>query len=342
MHGYKNQILLGLTILLIVGFAASLPAGPKDKIHFNHDLHTEMDKDCSKCHAGVLTDKGIYRLLPDKPSCAECHDVKDKDQCGTCHSAPGDAKAPKKKARKTNFLHSSPKEHQGECSLCHKNLDTKPHKPGDHESCGQCHKEDIKNLLCAKCHRDMNFAGLNQMNRFKHENNFLKEHGSYAGKSVLTCTQCHTESYCTDCHGKKAGLKPSIKYPESVKRNFIHRGDYITLHRIEAKADNSSCLRCHAQKDCSACHKRSNVSPASKKGFYKHPPGWMSKASPNYHGEEARKNILSCASCHDGGGPGDCTTCHRASSGLNPHPKGFGKTRGMDTSNRMCAKCHGR
>ena len=56
MHRLLKGILLGLTILLLVGFAASLPAGQNDQVRFSHDLHTEMDKDCLKCHAPVTKD----------------------------------------------------------------------------------------------------------------------------------------------------------------------------------------------------------------------------------------------------------------------------------------------
>jgi hypothetical protein len=337
----KIRVAIAMTVLalLLIGggvFAAS------DKIKFDHKAHLEEIDDCATCHKAALEDKGLYKVLPEMSVCAECHDVKDKESCDLCHTNEKSQSGWAKKQRATNFLHSGHKDEIADCTVCHGDkakLDDKPHKAGNHESCGICHQaEDIDGLKCAKCHRDFWFAGQNKMSKYSHKDNFLKEHGEYATRSAKTCTQCHRESYCSDCHSKKSGLKPSIKYPESVGRNLIHRGDWMTLHRIEAKTDESSCLKCHARKDCSSCHTRSGVSGRSEDPLKRHPSGWVKD-----HGDEARKNILSCASCHEGQGPGYCVDCHKASSGNNPHPKGWeDKARGVHTDDRVCSKCHGK
>lgn len=329
--------------ILMFGFIAlsCVAVWAAGRLAFHHGHHISQDIKCVDCHVGISEDKGIKRVLPKKESCNECHDKSDQYDCKTCESNPWRKKDRREEHRDSNFLHSMHKETLGKCVDCHTELDKRPQKPGNHKTCGKCHEQDIKNLLCAKCHRQMAKAGLNEMSRFKHENDFLKEHAAYANRSMRTCTQCHTEMFCTDCHSKKwTGQKMSIRYPESVKRNFIHRGDWITFHRAEAKTGDLTCLKCHARKDCSSCHERSNISGSSGKNFYKHPAGWLSKSNSNFHGDEARRNIISCASCHQKKGPGYCVDCHKASLGLNPHPKGFGKTKVMRKSNRMCASCH--
>jgi hypothetical protein len=205
-----------------------------------------------------------------------------------------------------------------------------------------CHEEDISNMLCAKCHRDFSNAGLKKVSGFSHKNKFLTEHSGFANKHSRTCTQCHRESFCTDCHGKKSGIKPSIKYPESVKRNFIHRGDWETRHQLEVKADSSSCLKCHAQKECSSCHLAKGASGSANDPTARHGSGWMSKQSRNFHGDKARRNITECASCHSAKGPGYCVDCHKGSLGINPHPPGWeSKVNGLSkNSDRMCKTCH--
>ena len=338
----KIMIAIGLTAamtLLLIGaavFAAS------DAIKFEHKNHLESIDDCATCHKGALSDTGLYKVLPDKAVCAECHEVKAEDSCTSCHTDPKAASGWSKTKRITNFLHSTHKDELGDCSLCHGDkakLDEDPHKVGDHKTCGTCHQEqDIDGLKCAKCHQDFRFAGLSKLSGFTHKNKFLEEHSAFAKTSANTCTQCHRESFCNDCHSKKSGLKPSIKYPEAVGRNLVHRGDWLTLHRIEAKTDESSCLKCHARKECSDCHQRTGVSGTADNPLKRHPAGWVKD-----HGDQARKNILSCASCHEAQGPGYCVNCHSASSGNNPHPKGWhDKARGVHTDDRVCAKCHGK
>ena len=337
----KNKIVLASILVFAFVGLSCIVVFAAGRLAFHHGHHISQGIECVDCHTTIAKDKGVKRVLPKKHSCDECHTKTDTFDCKTCEENPWRKKERCEEHRDFNFLHSDHSKTLGTCTACHGDLDKKPHKPGDHKTCGKCHEKDIKGLLCAKCHRDFAKAGLNEMSRFKHENDFLKEHASYAGRSMRTCTQCHTQMFCTDCHSKKwTGQKPSIRYPEAVKRNFIHRGDWITFHRVEARTGDLTCLKCHARKDCNSCHNRANVAASSGKNIYKHPAGWLNKVGSHFHGDEARKNIISCASCHEKKGPGYCVDCHKASRGLNPHPKGFGKVRNLDKKNRMCASCH--
>jgi len=77
-------------------------------------------------------------------------------------------------------------------------------------------------------------------------------------------------------------------------------------------------------------------------GARPHPADWMNPVSPNNHGLAARRNIVSCAGCHDRGVSSNCVLCHRVGgAGGNPHPGG--RPRGRESeknSNKMCRICH--
>ena len=334
----KRLSLLVIIAALCFAFSAFAQNG---KAVFKHAEHKE-DLTCASCHEGIVSDKGIFKMYPPQTLCGKCHEGIGEQGYVIVPPKPGGPAEYGKAKRTVNFLHSDHKDVMDDCELCHQDIDKKPHAAGSHKICGQCHEADIKNMLCAKCHREMAFAGLNKLTSYTHAANFLKEHSDYATRSVRTCTQCHTEAYCNDCHSRKSGrLKPSVKYPEAVRANFIHRGDYLTKHRIEARTDQTGCIKCHARKDCQACHDRYKVSARSDTLHYGHPKGWLSKGSKDFHGDEARRNIISCASCHENNGPGNCISCHKASLGVNPHPPGWSdRVRTQSKSDRMCANCH--
>ena len=73
-----------------------------------------------------------------------------------------------------------------------------------------------------------------------------------------TCAACHAQSVCVDCHGGKVPMKPSLKLSDRPDRETPHRGDFMTLHRMEGKMDPSSCYACHGRANndkCRACHR---------------------------------------------------------------------------------------
>ena len=62
-----------------------------------------------------------------------------------------------------------------------------------------------------------------------------------------------------------------------------------------------------------------------------------------YERTEARRDIVSCAACHDQDAASNCVTCHRVGGpGGNPHPPGFTTKHPAPDINRnpMCLTCH--
>jgi hypothetical protein len=263
--------------------------------------------------------------------------------CSQCHEKLADMgfEQGKPSRRMLNFSHAPHIGYGKKCLDCHKGAEPNAAAMPKHAQCMECHKDDFDGMLCAKCHFDFAAMGLKKLSSYTHANDFKSRHAEYARKSAQGCVQCHTESYCLDCHSKHEGLKPSLKFPEKVRAGLIHRGDWMTVHRVEAKVDSASCLKCHVTGECDKCHTAQHVSSSKDldKLAFSHPAGWATnKDSKNFHGEKARQDIVSCAGCHNRGGPGDCRTCHAASTGNNPHPKGWSP--GISQSEKMCAGCH--
>ncbi len=104
---------------------------------------------------------------------------------------------------------------------------------------------------CSDCHTDWR-ASLN------HTSDFAARHRFYAEQQSRTCSLCHKEAFCSDCHAHKEELKPSEKYTDSPERTLPHRGDYLNQHRIDGQINPASCMKCHGRSNnerCIACHR---------------------------------------------------------------------------------------
>ncbi len=105
--------------------------------------------------------------------------------------------------------------------------------------------------LCSECHTDWR-SSLN------HTPDFSRRHRFYAYQQQRTCSLCHSQSFCSDCHAHREELKPSNKYKEYVNRDLPHRGDYLTQHQIDGRIYPASCIKCHGRQNnerCRVCHR---------------------------------------------------------------------------------------
>ena len=113
--------------------------------------------------------------------------------------------------------------------------------------------------VCSDCHEDQQLKGtLKPYSVFNHTDIFIKEHKYAAGRDEKICAVCHAASFCNDCHANQLEVKPSIKYGNRPDRELVHRGDFLTRHKIEGKIDPASCYRCHGRannEQCIICHK---------------------------------------------------------------------------------------
>ena len=112
---------------------------------------------------------------------------------------------------------------------------------------------------CSDCHgTDQVKSTQKTFADFNHTEAFVANHKFVANQDQATCAVCHAPSFCADCHGGKTAMLPSTKLGDRPDRMSPHRTGYLTLHRIEGKADPTSCFECHGRANnetCSACHK---------------------------------------------------------------------------------------
>lgn len=200
------------------------------------------------------------------------------------------------------------------------------------KDCNSCHKEQGIPLT-----HDNDWAGRHHQNT-----DWMGEHRALAGKAGTNCIECHTQSFCNDCH-TGGGVDAALRTP-NFKRNYMpknHRSDFISIHPIKAKDNQQSCIRCHNQKFCSDCHARFPKGSLRIKSHNPAGPNNQIYAASNWsidHSTEARRNLQSCQTCHPSGDV--CIKCH-SSGKTRPHPRNWKAGNFKDRTNgKVCVKCH--
>lgn len=111
---------------------------------------------------------------------------------------------------------------------------------------------------CSDCHEGTLSVSLKPYAAFNHSDLFVRDHRGIGAREEIVCTVCHSRSFCADCHAGRGEMKPSVKLGDRPDRELVHRGDYLTRHRIDGKRDPASCFRCHGRTNnalCQSCHK---------------------------------------------------------------------------------------
>lgn len=138
-------------------------------------------------------------------------------------------------------------------TACSRLLSTESNLPASHpEALGE------GRVACSECHEDQIKGVVKPYESFGHSQEFIRQHRFYAGQDQRLCAICHRSSFCNDCHANELEIKPSIKLGNRPDRELIHRGDYLSLHKIDGKIDPTSCYRCHGRTNnqlCVACHR---------------------------------------------------------------------------------------
>jgi hypothetical protein len=371
----------------------------------SHGKQVEM---CAQCHFATPKDiRGEEPGVPLEASCLACHahaTDKSSGSCAKCHTDPADPKTYDIPERpQIHYSHARHNERverleQKACDFCHASTWSEGADSGGarvvqdlegkwHDLCFKCHlmRTEWDRMNCAKCHAAINqravaSAGVSDtigprpLSRFHHGGEWMSRHGDeLVGRpdGLALCAKCHDRGYCTDCHDARdeRRVRPELKWPDRPDRVFIHRGDYLNRHMLEARLDASYCLRCHATESfCVKCHEKRGLtigSRASATGgdrFRYEPSGdpgqilqyhnasytdfVVNPNSPEHHARTARRDIALCASCHDYGSRSVCIDCHADPNvkapriaGGNPHPPGFHSAIPMTA--KPCSYCHG-
>lgn len=233
----------------------------------------------------------------------------------------------------------------GQCVTCHKGVVTAntPALP-PMSQCFSCHEhqEQWEQNNCTPCHLRADLEVTLPQTFLRHDAFFLRQHSSAAQTQEALCQTCHTQSDCQSCHDLSQALTMEQQRPDAIENNMVHRGDFMVRHALEARSQPAQCMSCHSPPDCDTCHIEQGVSGNVAGGRNPHPPGWVggNPASRDFHGRAARRDLLSCAGCHEAGPATNCIRCHQVGGpGGNPHPSGWKSARAP--ADEMCRYCHG-
>jgi len=280
----------------------------KGEIIFSHKKHLDVKVKCVRCHGDVeKSTVASDNLMPKEANCMRCHELKKpKPKCPDCHENVEDAIHLTALNLHLKFSHSKHTEKEVECLECHgeirNSLKTKDDTLPQMSLCRKCHAISVDN--CDYCHaiwEDKQLTSIDvalfpsEKPRLSHPKdgvgklNFrspglwrnMHKRLSYGGDAP--CTRCHKGDFRPDSHGT----------------------NYLTLHGEDAKFTVNTCNVCHGQSDCRECHSQNIV---NMEEVHPDETTWTYDFhSPKHHAFAAKRNMLSCASCHT---EEDCIACH--------------------------------
>lgn len=349
MNAKLRSILLIALPLALAACAGVLGIKRKtDARAFEHRAHVLKGVSCLSCHEGILgaRDEGALHL-PDTKACLRCHEKPHKPEpCGQCHGSPHERSRATMARKHLKFEH---RKHvaasKGTCVRCHVQAgDDRPDSMlPPMATCLGCHHHENQFTVrkCEGCHVDLPAEHTMPSTHIVHEGDFVREHGIRAASSRTLCATCHSERFCSSCHGATVPALPQRLAFDKTRLAGLHRAGFRSRHAEEARAQPALCTSCHSESSCQKCHATERVAAGMGARRSPHPPGWVgSGRGSGGHGAQARINPISCASCHGGAGEQLCVGCHRVGGpGGNPHGAGFSSAK--DQMNDVpCRYCH--
>jgi hypothetical protein len=222
--------------------------------------------------------------LRNPASCAACHD---QASCAACHQG---VPLPKPVSL---MQQAGPERGAGARIVRHPPASHTPYFRQQHareanaspRTCATCHARTD----CLTCHRP-DPAQPGGRGGF-HPGGFLMRHPASAYARQTTCSDCHNyQQFCASCHAQ-AGLNARRGLGSS--RFHDAKAGFILGHGQAARQSLESCVSCHVERDCTACH------GAVGRGFGFNPHG------PGFDPARLRKrNPEMCIACHGRSIPG--------------------------------------
>lgn len=253
-------------------------------------------------------------------------------------------------------------------------FDHKGHLEYVDNDCASCHVADAQQIrpaaeVCLGCHDEDMMKEVTFTGTATHGATWALSHRPAAKANTPDCSACHTQEYCLECH--KAGFADEQGHFGNSLTN-VHRSEFQVTHPLAARTDPQLCTSCHEVRFCSDCHNAFNAgrarTPSHRRTFDLGLNGDIDaihasvnatqcdachvqgQVVPDFahwsadHARDARRNLVTCQSCHPEGDV--CINCHSARGGagqFNPHGKDWNDRAGRlnDASNgRTCRKCH--
>ncbi len=312
---------------------------------------------CTDCHTAVTTSTNVTDyLLPTMETCYTCHD-QSSTKCEFCHTSADSTTYQKLVQIPSPVFFSHKQHAgtlKLKCETCHQGLDKvayaedAPNKGlPKMEQCTVCHGQGETNFTaknvnhpitaapgaCEFCHIDLT----NLVPESHRQTDWMKDHKEFVNMSgpQNNCKSCHSPTSCQECHDASNMAKdltpgqlyvpstPSLSPLDSHKKltvEKVHPENFRFTHSIEAKGRESTCYTCHNEQTfCVQCHNSeanaSRIEPVWHEGG-----GFVTLgvgSGGGRHAEYARKDIESCASCHDVQGADPvCITCHTDPDGI--------------------------
>lgn len=299
---------------------------------------------CTGCHRGAEASHDRF-APPGLAQCSSCHSQTDERWQHALKPRPLAAPAAGKAIVFSHELHLPMRELKGQCVKCHAGAVSITGTPALFPPMAKCldcheHRQQFQAGSCNPCHREQDLRGLRPVSFMSHDAAWTRRHGDSARREGEWCSRCHAQTMCDACHDASRPLRPAQVNPEKLEREWVHRFDFLSRHALESDLQPGQCFTCHQRTECDACHASRGVSAAVRGAANPHPAGWASGLGSNTHGPAARRNLASCAACHDQGPASNCVRCHAVGGfGGNPHPAGFRSTEPLTAP--QCAVCHG-
>ena len=213
----------------------------------------------------------------DARQCSKCHT---RESCLACH-APSQRVATGLPARTAGRgigaqpVRRPPATHRESFSAQHA-----PLAAAAPANCAGCHVQTD----CYACHRPAAAAAAGY-----HPGDFLQRHPAAAYTRVTSCADCHNVgAFCQTCH-QKAGLTTA----RQLGSGYHDASQFFLMsHGQAARQSLESCVSCHVERNCAACH-----SAVAGRNFNPHGPGFDAARL-------RRKNPEMCTACHGTAIPG--------------------------------------
>ena len=236
-------------------YTATLPSPPShqspDFLRSHGKTAQRTGANCITCHA--------------RESCVSCHiGVQSRVVNALPTSGPG-------RGPGVRLVRATPPSHTPEFRERHgSQANSRP------TSCETCHIR----ATCLDCHR----PDATRQNTY-HPPQFLTRHPSSAYSREANCSDCHNPAqFCQSCH-QQSGLVATAKLGKTGYHDVFR--NFSLGHGQAARQSLESCVACHAERDCTACHSAVNG------GFRFSPHG------PGFNADRMRaKNPTLCTACH--------------------------------------------